>query len=82
MVNKIISLPGGYEVRKDDSIIVVPHKSHRDPKVRNRPEEFIPERMLNDGFENLPSNSWKPFGNGQRSCIGRPFAQQESLLAM
>ena len=38
--------------------------------------------MLNGGFENLPPNAWKPFGNGQRSCIGRPFAWQESLLAM
>ena len=38
--------------------------------------------MLNGGFENLPSNAWKPFGNGQRSCIGRAFAMQESLLAV
>lgn len=25
-------------------------------------------------------NCWKPFGNGLRGCIGRPFAWQESLL--
>ncbi|CAF1196954.1 unnamed protein product [Rotaria sp. Silwood1] len=77
-----VILPGGYELHKDDSIIVVLHKLHRDPKVWDRPEDFLPERMLNGGFENLPPNSWKPFGNGQRSCIGRPFAWQESLLAM
>ena len=76
------TLPGGYEVLKDDTIIVVLHKLHRDPKVWDRPEEFIPERMLNGGFEKLPANSWKPFGNGQRSCIGRSFAWQESLLVM
>ncbi|CAF4347430.1 unnamed protein product, partial [Adineta steineri] len=38
--------------------------------------------MLNGGFEKLPPNSWKSFGNGQRACIGRPFAWQESLLAI
>jgi len=36
--------------------------------------------MLNGGFANLPPDSWKPFGNGIRGCIGRPFAWQESLL--
>ncbi|KAF2712576.1 flavo protein [Pleomassaria siparia CBS 279.74] len=27
-------------------------------------------------------DAWKPFGNGMRGCIGRPFAWQESLLVM
>jgi cytochrome P450/NADPH-cytochrome P450 reductase len=79
--DKII-LPGGYEVHRDDSILVLLHELHRDPKVWDRPEEFLPERMLNGGYENLPPNSWKPFGNGQRACIGRPFAWQESLLSI
>jgi hypothetical protein len=39
-----------------------------------------PERMLNGGFKNLAPDSWKPFGNGVRGCIGRPFAWQEALL--
>ncbi|CAF1442470.1 unnamed protein product [Didymodactylos carnosus] len=75
-------LPGGYEIHKDDRIMVLLSQLHRDPKVWDRPEEFLPERMLNGGFENLPPNAWKPFGNGQRSCIGRAFAIQESLLAV
>jgi hypothetical protein len=41
-----------------------------------------PERMLDGGFERLPPDSWKPFGNGMRGCIGRPFAWQESLLVV
>ncbi|CAF4556541.1 unnamed protein product, partial [Didymodactylos carnosus] len=77
-----IILPGGYIVPKNDDIIVFLSQLHRDPKVWDRPEEFFPERMLNGGFEKLPPNSWKPFGNGQRGCIGRPFAWQESLLAI
>ena len=75
-------LPGGYEVNRDDTILVLLHEVHRDSRVWDRPDEFLPERMLNGGFENLPPNSWKPFGNGQRACIGRPFAWQESLLSI
>jgi cytochrome P450/NADPH-cytochrome P450 reductase len=41
-----------------------------------------PERMLDGKFEALPPNAWKPFGNGMRGCIGRPFAWQESLLVV
>ncbi|CAF4270549.1 unnamed protein product, partial [Rotaria sordida] len=77
-----ITLSDGYEIHKNDMIVVLLSQLHRDPKVWDRPEEFLPERMLNDGFENLPSNSWKPFSNGQRGCNGRPFAWQESLLAI
>jgi cytochrome P450/NADPH-cytochrome P450 reductase len=77
-----IVLPGGYEVGHDDSILVLLHELHRDPKIWDRPEEFLPERMLDGGYENLPPNAWKPFGNGQRGCIGRPFAWQESLLSI
>jgi len=38
--------------------------------------------MLDGKFEALPPNAWKPFGNGMRGCIGRPFAWQESLLVV
>lgn len=73
-------LPGGYEIQKDDRIGILIRELHRDPKIWDHPEEFLPERMLDGGFEKLPPNAWKPFGNGQRSCIGRPFAIQESLI--
>lgn len=43
--------------------------------------DFRPERCLDESFRRLPKNAWKPFGNGQRSCIGRTFAWQESILA-
>ncbi|TAQ85754.1 hypothetical protein B7494_g5932 [Chlorociboria aeruginascens] len=41
---------------------------------------FRPERFLNGGFQALPPNSWKPFGNGMRGCIGRTFAEQEMVM--
>ena len=58
-------------------------KVHRDPLIYGDDAgEFKPERMEDEPFSKLPPNSWKPFGNGMRGCIGRAFAWQESLLTV
>ncbi|RYO83950.1 hypothetical protein DL766_000991 [Monosporascus sp. MC13-8B] len=75
-------LAGKYLVHKGDIIINLISNSHLDPEVFDEPYEFRPERMLDGNFEKLPKNAWKPFGNGIRACIGRPFAWQEAILAM
>ena len=75
-------LPGEYKVHQNETILVLLTQLHRDPKAWDQPEEFIPERMLNGGYEKLPPNAGEQFGNGQRACIGRPFAWQESVLTM
>ncbi|KAL2787821.1 cytochrome P450 [Aspergillus keveii] len=72
---------GQYEVNPGDSLDVFLAAVHRDPAVYGSDaEEFRPERMLDDYFQRLPANAWKPFGNGKRSCIGRAFAWQEALM--
>jgi cytochrome P450/NADPH-cytochrome P450 reductase len=72
-------------VKKDDMLLALIYKSHHDPTVfGENVNEFVPERMLDDNFERLNKefpNCWKPFGNGMRACIGRPFAWQEAMLA-
>ena len=71
----------GHAIAADESIGVLVAKLHRDPLVWGRDADvFDPDRMLNGGFEGLPPNSWKPFGNGPRACIGRSFAWQEATL--
>lgn len=70
-----------YEVHKDDTINIIIFGLHRDPEVYPDPLTFEPERMLDEAFNKLPPNSWKPFGNGTRACIGRAFAWQEAMLA-
>ncbi|KAJ5289018.1 Oxidoreductase FAD/NAD(P)-binding [Penicillium angulare] len=79
-----VTLGGGkYVLHKDEQILLVLSKLHRDPKVWGPDaEEFKPERMLDENFEKLPKNAWKPFGNGMRGCIGRAFAWQEALLVV
>ncbi|KAK2012892.1 cytochrome P450 [Colletotrichum eremochloae] len=77
---------GKYRVKKGEPLGVVLGKLHVDPVVYgDDAKEFKPERMLDENFERIQKefpNSWKPFGNGLRGCIGRPFAWQESLLAV
>ncbi|OLN95714.1 Bifunctional P-450:NADPH-P450 reductase 2 [Colletotrichum chlorophyti] len=78
-------LAGKYSVKKGEAILCLLGRAHIDPVVYgDDAKEFKPERMLDENFERLQKkfpNSWKPFGNGMRACIGRPFAWQESLLA-
>lgn len=74
---------GKYHVKKGESMLGVLHCVHRDPAVYGADaEEWKPERMLDENFEKLPPGSWKPFGNGARACIGRPFAWQEAQLVV
>lgn len=79
-------LAGKYPVQKGETIINLLAKSHVDPLVYgDDANEFRPERMLDEPFNRLNTefpNAWKPFGNGMRACIGRPFAWQEALLVM
>lgn len=77
---------GKYVVKAGELVIVLVGYSHLDPKVYGDDvNEFKPERMLDSNFDRLNNeypNSWKPFGNGTRGCIGRPFAWQEALLVI
>ncbi|HEY6882012.1 MAG TPA: cytochrome P450, partial [Polyangiales bacterium] len=72
-----------YAVTPEDVLFVLTPMLHRDPKVWGADvEEFRPERFDREAELALPPNAWKPFGNGQRACIGRPFAMQEAMLVL
>ncbi|EJU05216.1 cytochrome P450 [Dacryopinax primogenitus] len=76
-------LCGEYEVRKGWPLLLDFYGLHRDPAVwGDDAESFRPERMLDDKINTLPPNSWKPFGNGARGCIGRALALQESVMML
>ena len=56
---------------------------HRDPSVWGpNPDAFDPENFSREAEAKRPINAWKPFGNGQRACIGRGFAMHEAALAI
>lgn len=46
------------------------------------PEAFDPDRFTREAEHNRPANVYKPFGDGQRACIGRQFAMQEATLVL
>ena len=74
---------GKYPIRNDQTVFILIPSLHRDPKVwGENADQFDPDRLAPTRFAKLPPNSWKPFGNGQRSCIGRPFAMQEATLVL
>lgn len=77
---------GKYFIPKGQDVSLLLAKSQVDPAVFGETaNEFVPERMLDENFDRLNKefpNCWKPFGNGMRACIGRPFAWQEALLVM
>ena len=53
-----------------------------DPEIYNNPEEFSPERFLNDGV-NAPDPDPNPaFGYGRRICPGRHFSDSELFITI
>jgi cytochrome P450/NADPH-cytochrome P450 reductase len=74
---------GKYKIKKGESALILLPTLQRDPTVwGDDPEKFDPERFSSENYKKLPPDAWKPFGNGQRSCIGRSFAMQESILVI
>ncbi|ERN53923.1 bifunctional cytochrome P450/NADPH--P450 reductase [Alkalihalophilus marmarensis] len=70
-----------YEVEKGDSFTLLIPELHRDRSVwGNDAEEFKPERFEDPA--GIPHHAYKPFGNGQRACIGQQFALHEATLVL
>jgi cytochrome P450/NADPH-cytochrome P450 reductase len=77
------TIGGKYKLRKGTFVTVLVMALHRDPKVWGpNPDVFNPENFSRDAESKRPANAWKPFGNGQRACIGRGFAMHEAALAL
>jgi cytochrome P450/NADPH-cytochrome P450 reductase len=80
---KDIVLGGKYKIEADRAVIVLTGMLHRDPKIwGDNPETFDPDRFSPENQAKIPPNAYKPFGTGQRACIGRQFALQEATLVL
>lgn len=74
---------GRYPLPANTFITVLTLMLHRDPAVwGDDPEAFDPERFSREAEAARPDWAYKPFGNGQRACIGRQFAMQEAILVL
>ncbi|MCY7394609.1 MAG: cytochrome P450 [Nocardioides sp.] len=73
----------GYPMRPQDWVIVLIPAVHRDPEAWGEDaEEFDPDRFLPERSRGRPAHSYKPFGTGERACIGRQFALHEAVLVL
>ncbi|MBR0811994.1 cytochrome P450 [Bradyrhizobium diazoefficiens] len=70
----------GVEIGKGDIIMIAPWLLHRHEKLWDQPNAFIPKRFTST--EAPDRFAYLPFGAGPRVCIGAPFAQAESVLAL
>ena len=61
----------GHRIRRGTLVLYSPYLTHRDPRVWTDPLSFRPERFR-DG-----AAAWNfiPFAAGERTCLGRSFAQ-------
>jgi cytochrome P450 / NADPH-cytochrome P450 reductase len=76
-------LGGRYKVEANSAVVVLTGMLHRDPKIwGDNPEAFDPDRFSSENRAKIPPNAYKPFGTGQRACIGRQFALQEATLVL
>lgn len=74
---------GQYKIKKGTFVTLLTLMLHRDPSVWGpNPEKFDPENFSREAMEARPAHAFKPWGNGQRACIGRQFAFQEATLVL
>ncbi|MBY4605759.1 bifunctional P-450/NADPH--P450 reductase [Bacillus sp. SPARC3] len=72
---------GKYPITTKDRISVLIPQLHRDQDAWGEDaEEFRPERFEHQ--DQVPHHAYKPFGNGQRACIGMQFALHEASLVL
>ncbi|MEV0370819.1 cytochrome P450 [Streptomyces sp. NPDC050636] len=75
-------LGGRYPVRAGDQITVLTPMLHRDPSWGDNPEMFDPSRFSPDAEAARSPHAYKPFGTGERACIGRQFALHEATMLL
>ncbi|MBW6438413.1 cytochrome P450 [Actinoplanes hulinensis] len=76
------TLGGRYTIEANQKIAVVLKPLHTNPAAWTDPETFDIDRWLPESKASHHPHAYKPFGNGERACIGRQFALTEARLAL
>jgi cytochrome P450 len=76
-------LGGVHPMRAGAWALVLIPALHRDPSVWGPDaDRFDPDRFLPERVRARPAHVFKPFGTGERACIGRQFALHEATLVL
>lgn len=72
----------GYRIPKDTQILFNNWAIHHDERQWTNPDDFIPERWLDDEGKFIPERqkSFLPFSAGRRVCLGETLARTEVFL--
>jgi unspecific monooxygenase len=78
-----LTLSTGHRMRPGDWALVLTAMTHRDRSVWGHDaDEFDPDRFLPERSRGRLPHAYKPFGTGERACIGRQFALHEAILVL
>ena len=74
----------GYHIPKGATVLVNLWSLHHDPHIWDAPNEFRPERFLDEDGNFVPpkANVFLPFSGGRRGCLGEPLARIELFLVL
>ena len=71
---------GGYTIPAKSIVIFNLHAVHRNPDVFADPDEFRPDRFIDENGKFVKHPHVIPFSIGKRSCLGEILAVQELFL--
>lgn len=73
---------GGYFIPKGTMVLTSIYSAHRDEKVWDEPDKFMPERFIDNDGKIIRKDMTVPFGLGKRVCAGETFARQNIFVQM
>ncbi|WP_226382019.1 cytochrome P450 [Falsiroseomonas ponticola] len=71
----------GRDVRKGAVVLVAPWLLHRNTKVWDQPDAFIPDRFMPDA-PRPPRHGYIPFSTGPRVCTGQQLGLVEAIICL
>ncbi|CAG7731358.1 unnamed protein product [Allacma fusca] len=71
---------GDYIIPKDTNLLINYYSIHMDKEFWGDPENFRPDRFLNEESSIINSDHIMSFSAGKRSCFGEPIAQANIYL--
>ena len=74
----------GYQIPKGTTVLVNLWSLHHDPDIWDAPNEFRPQRFLDEDRNFVPPKAdvFLPFSGGRRGCLGESLARIELFLVL